>query len=85
MRKELREIRSEIKDYDIRLWGDDIIITGKGIFCCLDMFEDELIGFGLQTNFDDNKEEKVLKLCLDVRNALKELDDYLEERWYETK
>lgn len=79
MKKELREIRSKISDYDIRLWGDDIIIKGNKIFCCLDMFEDELIGFGLQTVFDDNKEEKILKLCLDVRNSLKELNDYLNE------
>lgn len=77
MNKELRKLRNPIKDYDIRLWGDDCFIKGRNIFCCLDMYENELLGFGLQTNLDDNREEKVLKLCLEVRNALKELDDYL--------
>lgn len=78
MNKALKKIRQDISDYDIRLWGDDCIIHSKRIFCCLDMYEDELIGFGLQTNFDDNKEEKILKLCLDIRNSLKKLDDYLK-------
>lgn len=79
MNKVLKQIRKPIKDYDIKIWGDDCFIHGKGIFCCLNMYENELLGFGLQTNLDDNKEEKVLKLCLEVRTALKELDDYLKD------
>ena len=79
MKKILKQIRKPINDYDIRIWGDDCLIHGKGIFCCLDMYENELLGFGLQTNLDDNREEKVLELCLEVRSALKELDDYLKD------
>ena len=78
MNKTLKKIRKDIKDYDIRLWGEDCIIHGESIFCCLDMYEDELIRFGLQTNLDDNREEKILKLCLSIRKSLKELDDYLK-------
>lgn len=78
MNKRLKEIRENISDYDIRIWGEDVIIHGKSIFCCLDIFEDELISFGLQTNLDENREEKVLKLCLDVSKAIKELEKYLE-------
>ncbi len=79
MNKLLREIREEINDYDIRVWGEDIIIKSKDIFCALSMYEDELMSFGLQTNLDENKEEKVLKLCLDVAYSLKELDKYLKK------
>lgn len=79
MRKELKDIRHNIDDYDIRIWGDDVIIHDhKNIFCALSMCEDELIGFGLQTNLDDNREEKVLRLCLDVAHSLKELNNYLK-------
>lgn len=78
MNKTLKEIRKDITDYDIRIWGESVLIHGhQKIFCCLDMYGDELTCFGLQTNLDDNREEKVLKLCLDVANSLKELDKYL--------
>ena len=82
MNKILKKIRFDIRDYDIRLWDDDCSIKGKNIYCVLSMYKDELMGFGLQTNLDDNREEKVLKLCLNVRNALKELDEYLDNRVY---
>lgn len=79
MRKELKDIRHNISDYDIRIWGDDVIIHDhKKIFCALSMHEEELLGFGLQTNLDDNREEKVLKLCLNIASAIKELNEYLE-------
>ena len=79
MRKELRDIRDNITDYDIRIWGEDVIIHDhKKIFCALSMYEDELCHFGLQTNLDDSREEKVLKLCLEVAHSLKELDKYLK-------
>lgn len=78
MNKTLKKIRNDITDYDIRIWGESVIIHDhKKIFCCLEMYDDELICFGLQTNLDDNREEKVLKLCLEVANSLKELDKYL--------
>lgn len=78
MNKVLKKIRQDISDYDIRLWGDDCIIKGRRIYCCLDMHDDELIAFGLQTIYDDSREEKILRLCLEVRNSLKKLNDYLK-------
>jgi len=78
MNKILKKIRQDINDYDIRIWGEDVFIHGRDIFCCLDIYENELLGFGLQTNLDENREEKVLKLCLDVANSLKKLQEYLE-------
>lgn len=82
MNKELRKHRFDITDYNIRLWGSTCFIERRfDLDCILERSKDnELFCFGLQTNLhNDGKDEKVLKLCLEIEEKVRELHNYLEE------
>ena len=81
MNKELKKHKFDITDYHIRLWNSSCFIESRyGLTCILERsINDELFCFGLQTNLmNDSKEEKVLRLCKEIEQKIRELDDYLK-------
>ena len=82
MNKLLKNKKLDIIDYTIRLWGSTCFIENR---YNLDIIlqrdnENNLICFGLQTNLqNDDKEEKVIKICEEIENKIRELDQYLKE------
>ena len=81
MNKELKKHRFDITDYRIRMWGSTCFIERHDLTCILERTkDDERFCFGLQTNLHhDGKEEKVLKICLEIEEKMRELHNYLEE------
>lgn len=81
MNKELKKKKFDIIDYRIRIWNGTFFIGNESsLDCILERTTDgELICFGIQTNLmNDGKDEKVIKLCMEVETKMKELDDYLK-------
>lgn len=82
MNKVLRSKRLGIIDYNIRLWGNTCFIENR---YNLDIIlqrdnENNLMCFGLQTNLNnDDKEEKIIKICEEIENKIRELNQYLKE------
>lgn len=81
MNKKLRAHKFDITDYKIRLWNSTCFIESRFLDCILERSDDnELFCFGLQTNlFNDDKDEKVLKICKEIENKIRELDSYLQQ------
>lgn len=82
MNKTLRSKRLDITDYNVRLWGDTCFIENR---YNLDIIlqrdnNNNLLCFGLQTNLsNEDKEEKVIRMCEEIENKIRELDQYLKE------
>lgn len=71
--------RFDFTDYDIRIWGSTTFITNR---YKIDYAIDKELGrLGIQDcNLDCNQKKKAIELCDKVVEAIRNLDEYLNDK-----